>query len=760
MTNRRGALRGAILVALASSALAGAASASSTVDELRAAIAAEPASPMLGARLTELAEALLAGLSTDAADTACLFGIPTMEQENRARAAATDALDAARRAAPALDTAVAALAADPGFADRRDLQDLRSELAVADRLIRLPIVRARAAAILASVASARSDARDLAHEATAALDILEPGSVVAESAALSLRFSNAGLSGATRARADRLLAIAHDEGAIAEIHAASPALAREVIAAAALALADSGDVSGAGALVTGALLARSTDPLDGIVGRDALAAMVVRDHAAPITGAIRALTSGAARKDDALAALALAKVRRLIDPTTPITGLPAAGQLALAGLLDEQGRSGDSIKALQAAWGALQPAGGALARRAGWSLAAALRARGGIADAADAGRILLSLAKMEPAPDRAESALVSAVALLRWAHAAAHARPGGPSPEEIEPSLKQALTRALARRPHAHSADTWRLALAEISSGPARRDLLGAIAPGSETYVHAQLALAWIEHAAAQKTQSDASREARAFAMLEHVGHAHDSARALGDDALTPLIAQAQAVALAELRRFDEAVRAALAWDDAGAPGAPDAVDFVRRRIAQAMEEAGTLALAERARSLAPALEAAARRTLTRVQAGRALRSLLGPAAVNLADALAAQSRATDIPAIIKPLADRFGLTRGLGVALATGLVSTDAQRAFAVCRDVVDASRALDLKDDLFWRAWAIMLGVLQSRNEDGARTETIVRQITRLRSEDPELGGGAAGKHLDEIERAAKSASPAHHP
>lgn len=718
--------------------------------EIRAAITADPEGPGVGARWTELAESLLAPLSIDGADTACLFGVPTDDQESRARVAATDALDAARRAAGALDSAIAAITADSGFATDRALQDRRSELAVDYLLVRLPLIHARSAALLAALETDGDRAGALSREVADALANLEPASTAITAAGLSLRVAR-GAGRATPSGADRLIAVARNAGALRSIGERSPRRRRETIAAAALALAASGRVADGRALIrdTG-LDAPDAGVLDGVAARDALA--LIERRTGSTARAIRALASSGARADDALAALALAKIHRLLGPAPNPADLPPEGRLALAERLLDSGQAGPALDTLASAWSGLAGDGDAFARRAGWALATGLRQRGDLSDIADAGLVLLNLSRIETDAERARAALVSAVALLRWAYAAATQRPGEMDPASVRPALTDALRTALSRLPLAPEANQWRLTFADLLSGDERRAMLESIRPGSVEYARARLALAWLTHAALSSARSDALREAAAATMLERADEARSTLRDLGEEGagLRPLVEQARAVALAALRRYADAADAAFAWDDAGAPGAPDAVAVALAGAEAGLDEAVALGLDDRARALAPTVERLARRAAARVGEGRAPTAQADAAAIALSDALAVLGRAAEGRETIESLAASTGLTRSVGVALARSLARIDPERAFAVARDVVDASRAIDARDDLYWQAWAVMLEILAER--PGVDAETITRQITRLRAEDERLGGGSPRRRLEAIERGAR--------
>lgn len=717
-----------------------------SVEELQAAIAAAPDAPTVGARLTELAELQLAALSLDGADTAALFGVPTQEQEERVRRVATAALESARRAAEKLDQAAARLLEHPNYEDDPELQNLRSELAVQYRLIRVPLAQARGAALLASVEKDRGARERFSREATAALALMERGSEALDARRLALLAAVNRFNALGAEHQERLMALAAPE-ALRRLRALSAHTARELILAAAM---SRGATTDASALLHERFGIVERDALDGVAMRDALALIAIVSRGDAQSG-VTMLASGDARTNESLAELALSKIERLVTPDTAASQTTPIGRIAVGRLALQSGRVDHAIEALRSAWAELREERSVFARVAGWTLARALRERnGGVSDIAEAGDVLLTISNRPDEP-RADDALATAIGLLEWARRA-HGR-GGAIHDELSQKLKEALRRALSERPHAPAADHWRLSLANLSEGIARRELLESIKSGGGAFVRARLALAWLAYEDVLKAPSDAQREAAAFTMRQLVEQALNAADA-PDDALAAALAQASAAAKAEGRRFDEAAADALAWDDAGGDGAPDVVDLVRRRASAALREAIFVRDAQYASDVAPAVRAASERMFRRIERARAPRTLVDSCAIDLADAMNAMGLANEIDEAMAPWREAFGVTRGVGVATAMGLAASgEMPEAFATLREVVNASRVLEVTDDLHWRAWAGMLEILQEQNTDGARSDAITRQIARLRLEDEALGGQLTKRRIEQVERAARS-------
>jgi len=84
-----------------------------------------------------------------------------------------------------------------------------------------------------------------------------------------------------------------------------------------------------------------------------------------------------------------------------------------------------------------------------------------------------------------------------------------------------------------------------------------------------------------------------------------------------------------------------------------------------------------------------------------------------------------------------------------------DDQPAFALYREIADNAAFADPGGRDFWRAWTRMLEILARQNTDGARTETITREIARLRAMPSAPDHPDCLARLAEIEQALNRAS-----
>jgi hypothetical protein len=445
--------------------------------------------------------------------------------------------------------------------------------------------------------------------------------------------------------------------------------------------------------------------------------------------------------------------------------MPVAGRIALGRVLLEQGNAPGAVELLQSAWDEIGASNSTLKQACGWPLAKALRQRGGGAeDMALAGQTLLTLANIAESESAAASALQSAVALLQWSIDNTDKSTSPAVLTTIKESLRTGLRRALEHWPDSPSADKWKMRLSGLSSPTRRRQLLEAITPRSELFVRARLALAWIEFDELRKTPSAAQREAVAFTMLQYVQQAQQALEnSLDEDKQRSDIHQAAAVASAELGRFDRAVAEAIKWDDAGGVGSPDAVDYVRITLSHALDDALFAEDSLQAETLAQSLSVIADRALRRAADGRTDRSTVDFAVLDLARSLLLlqsdddHAGASQTIQTIQTWADRLDVSRGVAVALAmTRAAVGDSERAFALYREVVDASRTLDVSDEFFWRSWIGMLTILSENNTTGERSESILRQIAQLRAMDPQLGGRLTRRRIEALERSARAADP----
>ncbi len=708
------------------------------INELRAQIAANPQSYERGAWQLELAERLLATLSVDGADTSALYGVPTFEQEERVRQRAAEALALSQAAATELQRGAAALIEHPEFADRRDLQDLRSALSVEMAMIRQPLAEGRAAALLSQLGDG-----SLEPTASGALQRVEAATPMTQ----ARRFATLGAMQSGHESINEIRDFATPDR-IRDIRDQSPHLARELMLARARA-EDWGRLD-VGYLEEQIELLGNDDVLDQFALREAIAAWTIasRNIDTPQNVGVE-LTFGGVFHDASLANLVVEKCCRLIqvrrDPSeyAPIDRI-AYGRQALA-----QGNSDAAVNAFRSAWSELGDEFTIFKRLCGWDLARALRERGAPQDIANAGAVLLELAQLPNEPN-AEQALTSSIQLLQWSDRALAQI--GAERATVSASLREALRLGLRTWPNAASADEWRLALANVVAGAEQRDLLESISPRSEAFPRARLALAWLVFAEFDGAPSDAQREALAFTMLQFADQAQETAAQFDLDAQDDFLAsvqQARAVALVELRRFQAAAEAAIAWDGLDGRSEPDAVTIVRQRMGDALRESFLIRDAERAAAIATTLEALCAAAFQRIIADASPRSTVDGAAIDLTDALGALDLEDELLSRTRAVAEHVGVTRGVGIAQATGLRAQGANaEAFQTLRDVVDASRVLEVTDNLYWRAWARMLEILADQNQDGARTESIRRQIARLRAEDRALGGELTRRRIDAVE------------
>ncbi len=719
------------------------------IDELKAQIAANPDSYELGAWQVELAEQLLATLSVDSADTSVLYGIPTNAQQARVTKTALEAVTLAQRSRPVLARGIDTIASLPEFADDRELQDLRSQLAVEYMMIRRPLAHARAIALIHATQQVEVTPNNKVQvfEQTRSIDPVSP--------MIQARIFN--ILAAHRidgVPANELNQFAIDS-VTSKIREQSEHVWRELI------LARSREMNSTDArrlLETELIEKGSASPLNEMAAREML---VWRQFGNPYAGPrsiAPILMSDASRANSALAELVIEKCRRTAYQNSDAVNLHPVDLIALGRNKIDAQEWDAAISALQDSWETLAESDHLFKRLCGWDLARALRERGSPQDIADAGAVLLELAQFPDEPN-AEQALASSIQLLQWSDRALAQQ--GADRSNVGAALRQALRLGLAKWPKTESADEWRLALANVVSGAEQRDLLESITARSGAFPRARLALAWLTYASLSKAPSDAQREAEAFTMLQFADQARAAAEQSAGDEFASLgasIDQARAIALAELRRFEPAAEAAIAWDDAGGAGQPDAIDLVRRRAGEALRESLLIRDEERAAAIGALLDPLCIRLADRIKARKADRALIDAVAIDLNDAMVAKNQATELLAIAQDWSTSFGVTRGVGIALATGLrASGDNAAAFQTCRDVVDASRVLDVSDDLYWRAWAGMLEILEDQNEGGARSESITRQIARLRAEDNTLGGDLIKRRIEAVERKAKLERPA---
>lgn len=712
------------------------------IDDLKARIAANPDAYELGAWQVELAEQLLATLSSDGADTSALFGIPSPTQLNRVMSFASDAYELTQRASNSLERGIQRIAEDPRFVDERELQDLRSALAVEFRLIRMPLAWGRARALLWA-ASEFIEAGSSNDSIVETLRGIEGVAAPVE----AMRLATLGALDENKEIRSELHAFATD-ARIRGLRRHYPHVARELILAQANQLEDSSQT--AQVLESQLLQFEETRPLDGLAAREfRLRQSLIAPSRNNALGISPTLVFDAITENAALASLVIEKCQQVISDRAALDDVAPIDRIAIGRNARARRVVDESIRAFQSAWDGLTLEDGEFKRLCGWDLARALRERGAPQDIANAGAVLLELAQLPNEPN-AEQALTSSIQLLQWSDRALAQI--GAERASVSASLRDALRLGLRTWPNAASADEWRLALANVVAGAEQRDLLESISPRSEAFPRARLALAWLVFAEFDGAPSDAQREALAFTMLQFADQAQETAAQFDLDAQDDFLAsvqQARAVALVELRRFQAAAEAAIAWDGLDGRSEPDAVTIVRQRMGDALRESFLIRDAERAAAIATTLEALCAAAFQRILADASPRSTVDGAAIDLTDALGALDLEDELLSRTRAVAEHVGVTRGVGIAQATGLRAQGANaEAFQTLRDVVDASRVLEVTDDLYWRAWAGMLEILADQNQDGARTENIRRQIARLRAEDRALGGELTRRRIDAVE------------
>jgi hypothetical protein len=122
-----------------------------------------------------------------------------------------------------------------------------------------------------------------------------------------------------------------------------------------------------------------------------------------------------------------------------------------------------------------------------------------------------------------------------------------------------------------------------------------------------------------------------------------------------------------------------------------------------------------------------------------------------LASALILTGEPAQALEMIESLRDRAGVTaERLRLSAEARIALGDDAGAFADLRRLAQAKSDRVSESAEYWYAWARMLEILQRQNEQGARTRTIRREITRLRATD---GYGLCNECAERIERVARS-------
>jgi len=721
-----------------------------------------------------LAEATLDALSRDASDSAALVGLPTPAQVARVRRGASDAGLHNGRADLLLREALGAIESRPDFAERRNLQDLRSALAVEFGEFRMPMVTARVGAALASVyPPAAGDAVGVAQngvDAVQSLDLRDPvllarrdivyGVAALLGASAPARGEDAEPAAAHFARAlgraDDLASVeprAFVEASLGLSRAMARAGRREeaqrrldALAQAPPFVNEQGEPSPAyRLLLEDARFLADRAPRAGESAAEAL-------WRALETYAARVFTTDAGVAPADRRALALDKLSLLetpeLAPGAPLPPLLAAAR-ARAAARDPAGRD-EAIALLRRSLTG-ERAGGSISfaeAEARWRLAALLleRLREGsgaqAGDRAEAMRLLESIARgRSDFPDALaamDAAGRLALSLIDAGDAATRA------------GAAQALRLGVERYADLPGADRWRLALADLSGDEGRRRaLLEAIDPGTLEGLHAQSRLLGMAHTALVNADGP-QRAAAAGALLERFSALRDAqSRVEAPQALRDALgarAGAQAMdALLVLEREGEALE--LARRLADAPGAArwsaPLTAHLRRRMARAHEageegEAGRLA--------ALFIDAA------EVRLGMGLDpSESSRVRVALAQALLLAERCEEAQAQAFSLIDSLGRREDLLLLLADALrCAGEDARAFSLYREVATPLERRGARTEAFWRSWAGMLEILLRQNAAGERTEVIRREIGRLRALDASLGGARTKRRIEAVEAA----------
>lgn len=770
MTTAR-SLLAALLLACAPLARAETAS---TLDErirvLRAA-ATTGSSADRATRLVELTEALLARLAADGADTAVLFALPTDEQRERAGAHAQEALRASDLARAAIDEAVALLESRPDFAESDEAQAARSRLAVELGELRLPMARARAAALVSALADAaperarllaivnesiggavldRPDAEaerlvlaGLSHPGALedALRLAPSGSRAALEATLALALAAAQRTDGGPAQAKAWLRRRAEQPPFQNGPRADPAL--QALAAGALVrigLIES-ERAGIGPL-RAAALEEAFAPLARFIARDDLGVTYEARRAMALARAGAVPLPGAARDLPALVLVARAHT---------LGGAPGGASEAIA-LLDAL------IARAPATLGAIAP-------EAHWEralLTDSKARRAGAGSAAVAMGAWLDFATEFPRHPGAPAA-ISRAAEIAMALAPALGRAGAGAEGDmpvVGDATRRALRAAIAQPPAGLDVDRARVLLALLSDDADAIALLESAPPESgAAYTDARLLLLERRLRALRAEPDGPPRRAGAESLIADAALAEQALAAAPPslealrEAAPGLLVRARTGALLAAGRTRDALAAV---EQAGAQD-PEAVQVVVRALGDEVWQAwldDDRALAQRLAELA--LRAAA---LAGVQAAdppatlarHAFRREMALSLLALGDPeRAAQTLDPGALPAAAPTTIEERLVRAESL-LAAG----DPARAFPAFRDLAaQLERAGSLTRSL-WRAWRRMLEVLESQNAQSARTPTIRREIARLRALDPELGGGVDGRAIVALERRLEAGS-----
>lgn len=743
----------------------------------------------LGPLLVEQAEALLARLAMDAADSAALVGLPTQTQRERAGQGAARAMELLESGAEALNRGVADLAADPQFAESREIQDLRSRLNVEYRLLRVPAARARAALLLAAL---EDDADRADTYARSAIQDITP--LIADDPDRRAHFAviyGLALPVADRSDAalDRALEALRSALRLSRSVPAEERSERVIVEASlgvAITLAMGGDIDEARRSVE--TLARRAPFQRAGGGPHPVWAMLLRDASSRIEA--RAMSGAGARarlgaaiapwvaflEDDSGSWSEAQRLGIAIEKINTIArdfddaALPAAARIARARrVLDDDAQEGGAARALALLDPVLDRDAIAPRALAPEALYTALRARERARIAASAPaeasrhlmaifRIGLRIAVDHPGAPGADSALRAICEIGRriapeWGALNTNAATG--AAESARDRWRDAL-RLCIDRFEGEEADRCRLDLAR-SLGAASSEA-GAL-------------LEQVDLSGDRGVEAAAMRARFAARRFKDAGESPDAAEALLA-AIERISAPMRNEIVRAPDRYDEFVPGAAEMDALRALGrfeeAADVAEEAARR-GEAPARAGeavldaairlTGALQDRLigavkRSdaaaidwIAPLLARSARaglditsRLTGRAAAGETLAARLGKALLH-------DDRPGEAARVLESVVRASGPPdRALDLAAARRGAGDDAE-SFALLRDLTERLERASDRSDHFWRAWTLMLEILAARNDDGTRTDAIRRELQRLRLIDPDLGGPPWAERLGRV-------------
>ncbi len=732
--------------------------ASSHIDELRSAVSTAGTARIGQARI-ELAEAILAQLAGEGLDLTLLFGVPSAEDIARVEQAARQA-GALESARDQLEAAAAAIQRQPDYAESPKSQQRVSELLVDLGERRLPLVRARSAILLASSVADATMAQEHARQAIVFVGEMPPFDdrtdaqrLLIVGAALLI------LSDPDRARA------AFEQARTNANSAGASRLLLESSIGLSLALGRTQDAEAGVRLLEQALDAPQTATLtaaDGVIARlaatDALFQLTI-ERAAGLSseaGRRRVVAEAFARYEQLLTderiagdyaarrALVLDKVAS-IHLDTESTQTPPILALAHA----RASETSAAIKMLDALLARTDEDLGPVAPDIRWERARILLrsaqspgALSPLQDQLDAATLLADLADLGPGHPFAVDAIRAACSLTAAAGETAGA------------VRLRALRVGTSRFAHLPEVDVWRLQLADLldAAEPEAEAALTAIGPGSE---HAAAAQARLVQRARERLMrsSGEQREELAVELLERARTAQVSVTTID---MRTLAADAEVAALTELGQIEEAARV-LARAAEWAKGGEGREIRSSRALTSALRENVVRALAEdgggKHGSLAPVFLQTATIDARLASGADAPKARKIASLTDLALALTLAGDGCRAVELYDELIAQQGRVREhllwRGEAL---LACGEDEEAFSQFRDLAGALEASGDRSAAYWACWSRMLELLAKRNDDGERTEMILREVRRLRFLDESLGGSPYQARIERVERELK--------